>query len=339
MKLKPDFENILSVFAREKPKRVPLFEFIINNPLRFIEDKNEYKTNNEAHNEYRKYIQMYYKLGYDFVAPPSWEGDLLSFPFQDFEEQESRSLNVKSTIFDEKSFEEYPWPNANDGNYEIFDEMGKELPDGMKFIVFGSYGVLENTVNLLGFDTLSMMIFENPELLKKIVDSIGSRLLRYYEIVGSINSVGAFVGNDDWGFSNQTMLSPDTLKEYIFPWHKKIVEAVHKKNKPIVLHSCGNLDAVMDDVIDDIGYDAKHSYEDKIIPVEKAYEKWGDRIAIFGGIDINFLATSTPDEISKRAKALLELTNDKGGYALGSGNSIPEYIPLENYYAMVKARI
>jgi len=27
----------------------------------------------------------------------------------------------------------------------------------------------------------------------------------------------------------------------------------------------------------------------------------------------------------------------QGGYALGSGNSIPDYIPSENYLAMLKA--
>lgn len=338
MKQKPDFENLLAVFAREKPKRVPLFEFMIDNPPRFFNKDNEFKLKNDSYDEPRRYMQMYHKLGYDFVSVPSREGNLLSFPTQEYEEQESRSLNSKSTIFDEKSFEEYEWPDADNGNYGMFDDMEKELPDGMKFIVYSNDGVLENTTNLLGFDTLCMMIFENPVLLKKIVDSVGSRLLRYYEITASINSVGAFVCNDDWGFSNQTMFSPDTLREYIFPWHKKIVETVHKKNKPIVLHSCGNLDAVMDDVIDNLGYDAKHSYEDKIIPVEKAYEKWGDRIAIFGGMDVNFLSTSTPDEISKRAKVLLELTKEKGGYALGAGNSIPTYIPLENYYAMINAR-
>ncbi len=93
----------------------------------------------------------------------------------------------------------------------------------------------------------------------------------------------------------------------------------------------------MDDVIDGIGYDARHSYEDTIVPVEQAYERWGERIAILGGMDVDFLCTSTPGRIHARAAAMLEKAAGRGGYALGTGNSVPEYIPVENYPAMVSA--
>ena len=95
----------------------------------------------------------------------------------------------------------------------------------------------------------------------------------------------------------------------------------------------------MDDIIDDIGYDGKHSYEDNICPVEEMYEKYSDRIAILGGIDLDFLCRNTPKIIYKRSKAILELTEENGGYALGSGNSIPEYVPYENFMAMISAAV
>ena len=90
----------------------------------------------------------------------------------------------------------------------------------------------------------------------------------------------------------------------------------------------------MDDVIDDMKYDAKHSFEDIIEPVEQAYEKYGDRIAILGGIDLDFVCKSTPEQIQKRCKGMLERTGQKGGYALGTGNSVPEYVPEENFFAL-----
>ncbi len=93
---------------------------------------------------------------------------------------------------------------------------------------------------------------------------------------------------------------------------------------------------MLEEIIDDLGYDGKHSFEDVILPVEEAWEQWGDRIAILGGIDMDFLATRTPAEVADRAARLLELTGSKG-YALGSGNSIPPFIPVENYLAMINA--
>ena len=91
----------------------------------------------------------------------------------------------------------------------------------------------------------------------------------------------------------------------------------------------------MDDIIDDIKFDAKHSFEDVIIPVEQAYEKWGSRIAILGGIDMDFMCRSTPEQIRQRCEAMLAKAATRGGYALGTGNSVPEYVPYCNYLAMI----
>jgi uroporphyrinogen decarboxylase len=117
-----------------------------------------------------------------------------------------------------------------------------------------------------------------------------------------------------------------------------MVKAIHAAGKPAILHSCGQLEGVMDDIIDDIGFDAKHSYEDTILPVEQAYDRYGSRIAILGGIDVDFICRSTPDAVFERARRLLDKTGCKG-YALGSGNSIPYYVPDEGWAAMVCAAL
>jgi uroporphyrinogen decarboxylase len=86
-------------------------------------------------------------------------------------------------------------------------------------------------------------------------------------------------------------------------------------------------------------YDGKHSYEDKILPVEQAYERLNPEIAVIGGLDLDFICRKTPREIYSRACGMLEKTSRRGGYALGSGNSIPDYTPYENYLAMLAAAI
>ena len=85
--------------------------------------------------------------------------------------------------------------------------------------------------------------------------------------------------------------------------------------------------------------DARHSYEDTILPVEEAYERYGDRFAIIGGIDVDFVCRARPDEVYGRARAMLERTAGRGGYALGTGNSVPDYVPDENYFAMIRAAL
>ena len=200
-------------------------------------------------------------------------------------------------------------------------------------------GVLENLTDLVGFEDLCFMIADEPELVARITEAIGTRLHAFYERLLEIDSVGAVMVNDDWGFKTQTMLSPVHMREFIFPWHKKIVALIHQSGRPAILHSCGNLSAVWDDIIDDIGFDGKHSYEDTIQPVEEAYATYGGRIAIVGGVDLDFLCRETPEAIASRSRKLLEITRETGGYALGTGNSIPYYVPRESFQAIVRTAL
>jgi uroporphyrinogen decarboxylase len=52
---------------------------------------------------------------------------------------------------------------------------------------------------------------------------------------------------------------------------------------------------------------------------------------------VDFLARKTPEEVYARCRNLIALSATEGGYALGSGNSVPDYIPNENFIAMLRA--
>lgn len=93
---------------------------------------------------------------------------------------------------------------------------------------------------------------------------------------------------------------------------------------------------MMDEVIDDLRFDAKHSFEDVILPVEAAYDRWGSRLALLGGMDLDFLCRADLDAIHHRCVAMLERTRCRG-FALGTGNSVPEYLPQEAYFAVLAA--
>jgi len=93
----------------------------------------------------------------------------------------------------------------------------------------------------------------------------------------------------------------------------------------------------MDDVIA-LGIDAKHSNEDAIAPFERWLADYGDRIGLLGGFDMDFLCVNTPEVIHDMVlEAGGRFRKTTRGYALGSGNSIPEYVPTENYLAMIRA--
>ena len=335
-KRQPDFKNLLKILEKGKPERPTLFEFFLNDNLYENLADEKAKNKNDDLRIFRVIISAFKNAGYDYATIPTWHTKTLWFQKNEVEQKNSKSLNEGFVITDDKSFEEYKWPDPEVGNYEIYERLEKEIPDGMKLVASTPGGLLENAIELVGFENLCFMSLDDEKLTEQVFDAIGSRLLRYYEIITQFPSVGAVICNDDWGFKTQTMLPPEMLKKYVFSWNKKFVEAIHAQNKPAILHSCGNRSAIMNDIIEDINFDGLHSYEDIISPVETEWEKYHHQIAILGGIDMNFLARSTPYEIKKRAIKLLELTTDEGSYALGSGNSIPEFIPYENFRAMIE---
>jgi len=330
-KFQPDINETLRVLNKQKPSRPVLFELFLNPTVYAL--LAEHKQEDESSDAYfRMVIDGFHGGGYDYASVGASD---FGFPSIQRAHKQTSSLNDGFVITDEKSFDEYKWPDPESFDYSRLDRLGKYLPDGMKLMVMGPCGVLENAIILVGYENLCYMLVENPELTQRIFTHIGERLVKYYEIAAEHDAVGLVMSNDDWGFNTQTFLSPKHMREYVFPWHKKIAEVAHRFNKPVILHSCGNAAEIMEDIIEDIKFDGKHSFEDVIMPVEESYNRWGGRVGILGGMDVDFLIRSTPEEIRRRCSEMLELAEEKGSYALGSGNSIPEYIPYENYRAMI----
>jgi len=333
---KPDIENLYKVLRRMEPGRPTLFEFFMNHPLyERLAGRKLTHTGNPGLDWLHLLVDAFAAAGYDFSLATGCD---MYFETGKKHKESTISLNDGFVITDWKSFEEYKWPVPEDYDYSRLSDIKAFMPEGMKLMVCGPLGVLENTVALMGYENLCLMLYEEPDLVKAVTGKIGDILYRYYEISLSYDTVGILMVADDWGFKSSTLISPEHLREYIFPWHKKLVDLAHSHGIPAILHSCGYLEDIMDDVIN-LGYDGKHSFEDTIKPVEESYERWHDRIAILGGIDMNFMVNGTEEEITARSANMLKRTAGRGGYALGTGNSVPEYIPFENFHAMLKAAL
>lgn len=335
VKAEPDFNNLLSVLRGGRPARPTLFEFFLNDELHkaLAPEQAARMADHPLGYDYLRFM-AFRNAGYDYAVA---HVPRFGFPAGEHGQMQTRSQNEGFVITDRASFDAYAWQDPDKADYSTFDKLESILPKGMKLGIAGPCGVLENVTFLLGYENMCYLIADDPILAEDVFEAVGSRLVRMYRRAVQYNSVGFIIGNDDWGFKSQPMLPPDAMRRLVFPWHRQIVEAAHAAGKPAILHSCGNLSSVMDDVIDTLGYDGKHSYEDAIQPVEQAYEQYGSRIGIMGGLDVDFLCRSTPEAVYERAKAMLARTADRGRYALGSGNSIPHYIPRDSYLAMIRA--
>jgi uroporphyrinogen decarboxylase len=334
---KPDFNNLLTVLERKSPSRPTLFEFFLNEKLYAkLAGISAMPPATDQAGLNRALIKAFAEAGYDYATV---YGSTLSFPTGEIHHKDTKSANEGAVIFDRASFHKYPWPEPDSLDYTALGQVSGDLPDGMKLIVCGPGGVLENVMELVGYEATCLMVADDPKLIGEIFEAVGSRLVRHYEIAGQYATVGAMISNDDWGFKTQTMLSPADMRKFVFPWHKKISRAIHESGRPAILHSCGQLKEVMDDIVNDMKYDGKHSYEDAIQPVEEAYEEDSRRIAILGGIDLDFVVRSGPEKIRQRSAAMLDRSKKRGAFALGTGNSVPPYVPDDHYFAMTSAAL
>ena len=350
-KPKPDFNRFLNIFKKEQNVgRVPFYELFAdldiehkilkrldkleNEEKEFVKGKLFYKSFKDI----KKHIKYQYYLGYDYVNVSS--NNFYKFPKIEWAESQNKEGDrayVQSDISIIKNyadFEKYPWPDMDKVDYSNFEKIQEFIPDGMKII--GNFsGMLENVMWLLGFEGISFLLYEEPKLVEDIFEQVAIRIINYFKNLASMDIVGAIAMGDDMGFKTGTMFSPDTYRKYVFPWHKKLVETVHRYNKPIILHSCGNLSEIMEDIIS-CGWDGKHSFEDNIKPVWEVKEEYGERISLLGGFDMDKICRMSKDEVIKHTNFLIDKCAKSGGWALGTGNSVASYINIDNFITMLE---
>lgn len=345
MKDRPDFDVMVdALFRRRVPERVPSFELFLDTEI--MEEIMGFSfadLEKDTDKYFEQLVSFYREMGYDYVpfylAPrfpePSYiEGEDTAT----YKRERRRWMNERGgPIASLKDLEEATWPVAEEIiNYDLFARLGEHLPEGMKIIGGASGGPFEHASFLMGIENLSIALYEKPELVEKLFSRIGKVLAGAARIISSMGCVGAYCFGDDLGYKTSTIFSPKLLRKHVIPWYRQIAEIVHSADKPFILHSCGNLEGVMEDIVS-AGVDAKHSFEDVIIPVSEAKKLWKDRISVLGGVDMDFLCHAGPSEVREYTLDVLKQCAPGGGYALGSGNTIANYIPVENYIAMIKA--
>jgi len=214
--------------------------------------------------------------------------------------------------------------------------VARNLPEGMGVFCCPSGGILEVALNdLLGYETLCYLLYDDPELVEAIFQRVGELIYGFYEKTVGLDGLAGFFQGDDMGFKTSMLISPDYLRRYVLPWHKKIAELAHKHDLLYLLHNCGYCEPIMEDLIEDVKIDAKHSFEDLIMPVGEFKRKYGDRVAVLGGVDVDKLCRLPERELRQYVRGVLEQCAPGGGYALGSGNSVANYVPVENFLIML----
>jgi len=343
LRREPDFEQFLKVLRREgTPRHLPFYEHVASPGFIARRTNTEFGKPGLPSADYWKIFADFW-LGMAFDCVPMEIGlkhppPKTPPPKPKPEQPKPRTGPAYShgsesgvCISNREDFENYPWPLESDPvQFSYFEIVAKFLPDGAKIVGGVSGGPYEWVSGHLGTIGLAYILADDPELAELVFKKLHGLYVNAVRTLASMDFIGALRQGDDLGFKTSTFLPPGLLRKLVFPIYKDMADAAHDAGKPFILHSCGNLAEVYDDLID-CGIDAKHSFEDVIQPVGEFKKQHGDRMTPLGGLDVDVICRGTKDEIRAYTRRHIEECFADGYWALGTGNSLTDYMPVENY--------
>ena len=336
----PDYRQILQVLYNRRPERMPLYEHHIDAPFIAKALGRELVLQGgkpaDYENYYRTIAGFWRDMTYDAF---DYEAAICEI----FPGHGAIMGGMAGPVQTMADLERYPFDELPRIFWQTYkphlDAIRKVMPRGMKAFGGCGYGIFESAEDLVGYQQLATMQYTDPELFEQLFTKIGDLYeVLWREMSASYSDLFVFFRmGDDLGYKTSTLLEPDTIRRHILPQYKRVIDIVHSSGKKFLLHSCGNIFEVMEDIIA-LGIDAKHSNEDEIAPFEKWISMYNDRIGLFGGIDVNIICLNKPDEVFRIVQERgTKYRRISKGYGIGSGNSIAPYVPVDNYLAMIEA--
>jgi len=228
----------------------------------------------------------------------------------------------------------YPWPQLEDMDFSKLDELAELLPPQMK-VVAALGKVFTAAWMLMGFETFCLATVEQPELVSALLEKTGSLQAEALEQALERDCVGAVLIADDIAYCSGAMVNPEILRTHVFPWFTRMADLCRSRDIPVVYHSDGCLYEVLEDLIA-CGFNALHPVEPQAMDGRKTKEAVEGRLCLLGGVDVDLLGRGTPDAVKEAARANIRTMGYDGAYALGSANSVPTYVPVENFRAMIE---
>ena len=339
----PDFNRIVAAVNHREADRVPLIEVLVDFSIqsRFLGKKVKAE-------DLKSQVEFWAKAGYDYIpltvgmmTPGKVTKDshiskvigryLMDDP-EKSKETEDWNLEKKAWIRDERDFERFPWEEAGKLDISPFYEVQGILPQGMKIIAV-SGKIFTLTWLLMGFENFFIQLMEKPAFVTAVFEKVANIQYAAVERIQDIPNVKAIWAVDDIAFKSGAMTDPAVFRKFVFPWYKEMARRCHNAGLFFFYHSDGILWDFMPDLID-IGIDALHPIDPTCMDINDVKRKVGDKICLLGNISNEILLNGSPEDVANLTMQRLRDIAPGGGYALGSGNSVPEWAKFENYMAM-----
>lgn len=343
-------ERVLRAFARQKADRLPVFD-VVNKPDMYEHLLGESNFTSGG----RLCVQLAKKLGMDAVTVHSAPYTCLIPPKEKWNSPNSFTdrfgLHFK--------VEDTSWPlgmiaghvEADEDflqalkNAEITDEDVQQVKEaveeaGDEIAVFGSVrGTFGFLFIALGLENLTYAMYDDPDLLLEIIEAADAFWTKLGLKLIEAGCTALYVAND-MGMNGSTLISPAQLREFFFPSLRKQIETWKAAGGKVLFHSCGNVDAVLEDLAD-MGIDALNNIQVfSGMNLKSVKERIGDKVTIVGNVDATgIMCGSDQSKIDEAIREVVATAGMDGGLIIATDHSFHEGMPEENVlYFLEKAR-
>jgi uroporphyrinogen decarboxylase len=196
-------------------------------------------------------------------------------------------------------------------------------------IAWQTGGVWERFWFLLGLENALISLVTEPDLASTLLRRIADWQIAAADHFIEIGVEAARI-SDDYGSQQDTLMSPDTWRQLIRTQLARLVEHYQRANIPVILHSCGNLTQIMDDLVD-MGF-AAFNLQTNANDLGQMRRRYGQRFCVWGGVSTQSVLTyGTPSQAKAAVRRAIQTLGQDGGLILEPDQLVT--IPEENLRA------
>ena len=203
-----------------------------------------------------------------------------------------------------------------------------------RFFCWRGMAPFEQITRVCGHEHFLMGMALDPEWCKDVALTYAHFTINHMETLFAEEGLpdGIFF-YEDMGYKGKPFMSPTMYREILQPGHKLLFDYAHSIGCKVIVHSCGFVEPLVPGLIQ-AGMNCLQAMEVKAgMDLPGLFDKYGTKIAFFGGIDVRTLISNDPNEIVQELiNKMLPVVSKGGSYILHSDHSEP---PQIDYQTMV----